>query len=209
MPQSDNPVVAYFSAEYAIADDLPIYAGGLGILAADIVFEAGLGTMPFYAIGLVYHKAFTGDDSDQRTIVQRLEANDFKLATDEDGNKLIVEVMIAGRNVRLQAWEKSWGPATLILLDSHVPESPEVDRAICDRLYASDLKLQLDQEICLGFGGVAMLEAMKISPDTYHFNEGHSALGALAVALRERQKDESFEEGIERAKPKMVGTKFL
>lgn len=207
MTENTNPTVAYFSAEYAIADDLPIYAGGLGILAADIVFEAGLDTKPFYAMGLVYHNAFTGDDSDQRTMVQRLEANDFIIANDDEGKKLVVEVAIADRIIKLQAWKKSWGPSTLILLDSHVQENDDKDRAICDRLYASDLKLQLAQELCLGFGGVAMLEAMKVTPDIYHFNEGHTALGALAVTLRRRTPEQSLAETVTTTKPVLVGTK--
>ncbi len=207
MTENSKPTVAYFSAEYAIADDLPIYAGGLGILAADIVFEAGLGDKPFYAVGLVYHNAFTGDDSDQRTMVQRLEANDFIIATDDEGKRLVVEVVIADRRIKLQAWKKSWGPSTLILLDSHVQENADVDRAICDRLYASDLKLQLAQELCLGFGGVAMLEAMNVVPDMYHFNEGHTALGALAVTLRKRTDKSSLEETIKETEKTRVGTK--
>jgi starch phosphorylase len=207
MTEKTVPTIAYFSAEYAIADDLPIYAGGLGILAADIVFEAGIGTKPFYAMGLVYHNAFTGDDSDQRSMVQRLEANDFVIAVNDEGKKLIVEVAIADRMIKLQAWNKSWGPSTLILLDSHLPENTDADRAICDRLYASDLKLQLAQELCLGFGGVAMLEAMHVSPDMYHFNEGHTALGALAVTLRKRSSDQTLQETISSTKHALVGTK--
>ena len=79
--------VAYFSAEYAIADDMPIYAGGLGVLAADMVLEAGAQGRSFAAVGLVYHMAFTGDDPDQRPMQERLEVNGFALATEPGGKQ--------------------------------------------------------------------------------------------------------------------------
>src|SRR5580700_2334803 len=103
----NRPRVACFSAEYAIADDLPIYAGGLGILAADTVLEAGSQNLKFYALGLVYHQAFTGDDPDQRPLAQRLMANEFEVATNDKGERLLVCVMVADRKVTLQAWVKT------------------------------------------------------------------------------------------------------
>jgi starch phosphorylase len=203
-----KPTVAYFSAEYAIADDLPIYAGGLGILAADIVLEAGRGQAPFYAMGLVYHHAFTGDDADQRPMTERLGANGFTLVVDEHGQRRQVEIGIDGRQVKVQAWSKAWGPATLVLLDTHIGDNAPADQAICDHLYASDLELELAQEICLGFGGVAMLEAMGIKPDVYHLNEGHTAMAGLAVVLSEqRRSGSSFGDAVAATRPKLVGTK--
>src|SRR5450631_1562883 len=113
-----EPTVAYFSAEYAIADDLPIYAGGLGILAADIVLEAGSQNRPFYAVGLVYHEAFTSDDPDQRLMTERMTANGFEQATDEKGERIVVRILIDNRTVALQAWMKEWGHTRLVLLDA-------------------------------------------------------------------------------------------
>ena len=177
-------IVAYFSAEYAIADDMPIYAGGLGVLAADMVLEAGTQNRKFNALGLVYHLAFTGDDPDQRPMTQRLASNGFAVAQDAAGRTILATVQVASRQVSMQAWVKSWGDTKLILLDTNLSSNAPADRAICDRLYAADPSLQLAQEVCLGFGGVAMLEQLGIEPAVYHLNEGHTALAGLAVALR-------------------------
>jgi starch phosphorylase len=179
-----RPIVAYFSAEYAIADDMPIYAGGLGVLAADMVLEAARENLPINAVGLVYHEAFTGDDPDQRLMTERLTANGFETATNEEGKRILVHVLIDSRMVALQAWVKEWGQTKLILLDARLQENDERDRAVSDHLYAKDPNLQLAQEICLGFGGVEMLEAMGVKPAMYHLNEGHTALAGLALVLK-------------------------
>src|SRR5580704_16102851 len=119
----NRPRVAYFSAEYAIADDLPIYAGGLGILAGDIVLESGSRNDVFYAVGLVYHEAFTGDDPDQRQMTERLTANGFEPATDHNGERIVVRVLVDKRTVALQGWVKKWGQTQLILLDARLDEN--------------------------------------------------------------------------------------
>jgi starch phosphorylase len=209
MSNLETPVVAYFSAEYAIADDLPIYAGGLGILAADTVLEAGSQNLKFYAFGLVYHQAFAGDDPDQRPMAERLMANEFEVATNERGERLMVSVDVADRKVLLQAWVKVWGQTKLVLLDASLDENDERDRAISDHLYAKDPTIQLAQEICLGFGGVAMLDAMGVTADVYHLNEGHSAMAGLAVVLRclATEPKLNFEQAVAAVKPRLVGTK--
>jgi starch phosphorylase len=205
----NKPVVAYFSAEYAIADDMPIYAGGLGVLAADMVLEAGAQNRQFYAVGLVYHLAFTGDDPDQRPMTQRLTKNGFAVAKDAAGKRLMVRVSVAGRPVAVQAWVKSWGDTKLILLDTNLTANSPDDRAICDRLYASDPSLQLAQEICLGFGGVAMLSALGLQPNVYHLNEGHTALAGLAVVLGQmtQQPGATMAQALAVVKPTLVGSK--
>lgn len=208
MPTSQQPIVAYFSAEYAMADDLPIYAGGLGILAADIVLEAGRGVMPFYAIGLVYHSAFTGDDTDQRPMTERLIANGYQLARGNDGQRLEVIICVADRKVALQAWSKNFGPSRILLLDSHIDSNAPQDQAICDKLYAADLALELAQEITLGFGGMAILNAIGVTPDVYHLNEGHTGPAGLAIVLSAMKRNGStFAAALSAMKPHIVGTK--
>jgi starch phosphorylase len=204
-----KPVVAYFSAEYAIADDMPIYAGGLGVLAADMVLEAATHDRDFHGVGLVYHLAFTGDDPDQRPMTERLRANGFEIAQDYKGETLHTEVNVAGRAVVVQAWVKRWGKTQLILLDTNLNQNQPEDRAICDRLYAADPSLQLAQEMCLGFGGVAMLELLGVHPDVYHLNEGHTAPAGLAVALRETKQHPGMHlaEAVKTVRPLLVGTK--
>lgn len=205
----NKPLVAYFSAEYAIADDLPIYAGGLGILAADIVLEASSQNLPFYAVGMVYHEAFAGDDPDQRPITERLTANGYEQAVDEKGERITVHVPIADRTVALQAWVRTWGQTTLILLDARLDENDEADRVISDHLYAKDILVEFSQEMCLGFGGVAMLEAMGLHPNVYHMNEGHTAMTGLAVLLRHLRAhpELTFAQALEAVRPSLVGTK--
>ncbi|MDB5178560.1 MAG: hypothetical protein JWN01_503 [Patescibacteria group bacterium] len=209
MKPTNPPIVAYFSAEYAIADDLPIYAGGLGVLAADIVLEAGSQNLPFFAVGLVYHEAFAGDDPDQRPIMERLVANGFEPASNEAGERILVHITVADREVALQGWVKSWGRTKLILLDARLDENDERDRAVSDHLYAKDQALELAQELCLGFGGVAMLEAMGVKPDMFHLNEGHTAFAGLALVLRHLKAHPklNFAEAVAAVKPKLVGTK--
>ncbi|HVQ44394.1 MAG TPA: alpha-glucan family phosphorylase [Candidatus Saccharimonadia bacterium] len=204
----NKPTVAYFSAEYAIADDMPIYAGGLGVLAADMVLEAGTQDCEFYAVGLVYHLAFTGDDPDQRPMTERLASDGFQVARDSAGKRLLAEVLVADRTVALQAWVKRWGRTQLILLDTNLSQNAPADRAICDRLYAADPQLQLAQEMCLGFGGVRVLELLGLTPEVYHLNEGHTAMAGLAVVLREqRERGEGFAAAVATVRPRLVGTK--
>jgi starch phosphorylase len=205
----NDPTVAYFSAEYAVADDMPIYAGGLGVLAADMVLEAGTQNRKFYGVGLVYHLAFTGDDPDQRPMTQRLSANGFEIAQDLDAKPVVAYATVAGRQVAIHAWVKHWGQTQLILLDTNLSQNNPQDRAICDRLYAADPSLQLAQEICLGFGGVAMLEALELHADVYHLNEGHTALAGLAVVLRElrSQPDGTLGMAATKVRRQLVGTK--
>jgi glycogen phosphorylase len=205
---TSKPVV-YFSSEYAIADDMPIYAGGLGILAADIVLQAASQNLSFYALGLVYHEAFTGDDPDQRTMVERLSANGFELASRKNGERLTVKIQVADRPVMLQAWQKRWGKTMLILLDARLPENDERDRMVSEHLYASDPVLALAQEICLGFGGMAVLKAMGLKPRAIHLNEGHTAMAGLAGVLDylDVHPGANFEEAVAAVKPRLVGTK--
>lgn len=182
MPDKSPVPVAYFSAEYAIADDMPIYAGGLGVLAADVVLQAAAQNLEFMAVGLVYHQAFSGDDLDQRPMHERLSAHGFEVAI-RDGQRVTVSVAVAGRPVLLQAWVKQWGRTALVLLDAKLPENDSRDQAVSDHLYASQHELAMAQEICLGLGGVAMVKALGFRPHTWHLNEGHTALAGLAVAL--------------------------
>ncbi len=205
-----DPTVAYFSAEYAIADDMPIYAGGLGVLAADTVLEAGAQNREFYALGLVYHLAFTGSDPDQRTMNERLVGNGFEVAKDASGKPINATVHVADRTVILQCWVKKWGRTRLLLLDTNLDQNDPRDRAICDRLYASDPNLQLAQEICLGFGGVAMMEELGLEPDVYHLNEGHTAMAGLAVALRALETSPgilNLDMAVAKVRRRLVGTK--
>lgn len=209
MKRTATPIIAYFSAEYAIADDLPIYAGGLGILAGDLVLEAGLENRELYAVGMVYHQAFAQDDLDQRPLIERLRANGFELVHGIDGARLLARVQINGRDVAIQAWVKRMGRTRLILLDTNLTENDTHARRLCDRLYPGDTILAFEQQMCLGIGGVALLERLGITPDIYHMNEGHTALAGLAVVMNHKSEadDMTLAEAIAAAQPKLIATK--
>lgn len=207
MPKS--PAVAYFSAEYAVADDLPIYAGGLGILAADTVMQAGADGREFTALGMVYHSSFTGIDTDERPMTERFEANGFELMKDAAGVPVKVSVPIEDRRASLVVWRKAFGSAELLLLDARTDPNHLRDRAISDKLYAADAHLAFAQELALGFGGLALLRKLGKEVDIFHINEGHTAPAVLALAVEyaRAHPGASFKEAFEAVRPKVRGTK--
>lgn len=169
---SNSSPVAYFCAEYAVTFDESMYAGGLGVLAADFLFEAGDQKMPLVAVGLKYTKTKTIENS-------------LELLTNPDGTPVIVDVPIgekgATKKIFLQAWIKSFGDKTfLLLLDSDIPNNAPEDRRMGD-LYDQDLFTRLKQELYLGIGGFRVLKTLGIKPRKYHLNEGGMAFAALAV----------------------------
>ncbi len=201
--------IAYFSAEYSVADSLPIYAGGLGILAGDIVQEAGAEQRDFHAVGLVYHEAFTAGDTDNRSIISRLSAEGFEIVKGDDGQPLTVQVPVGTEQVAVRAWRKMYDTASLLLLDTRVEgNSPEAQK-ITNHLYDSLPGVMLRQQVVLGLAGVAMLEALKVQPDVYHLNEGHMSFVGLAVALRQQQlhPELTLAEALAAVKPQLVATK--
>lgn len=194
--------VAYFSAEYSVADSLPIYAGGLGILAGDIVMQAGDMGLDFHAIGLVYHQAFTGHDQDGRPMTERLRSEGFAILPQT------VDVAMGDRRVTVQAWHKAFGSAHLYLIDSAVAANSAADRQLTDHLYPADLEQKLQQQILLGFGGVALLKTLGVTPEVYHLNEGHMAFAGLAVAVAHQSSHSgSLVQALEAVKPQLVATK--
>jgi len=114
---------------------IPIYAGGLGILAGDIVQEAGAEGRNFHAYGMVYHQSFTSGDPDTRTMSQRLEAEGFAIIGGEDGKARTIEVTVEDQPVKVVAWRKAFGTASLTLLDTKVRGNPGPIRQITDHLY--------------------------------------------------------------------------
>ncbi|MBI5133868.1 MAG: alpha-glucan family phosphorylase [Candidatus Taylorbacteria bacterium] len=159
--------VAYFCAEYALGGDGRMYAGGLGVLAADLLFEAGEEGASFVALGMAY------DGMDPSTL-------GFKAASLASGSPASVEVPIEGRKVSVRAWEKRFGSALLYLVDPDVEENDPRDRAR-GNLYDRDFDRRLRQQILIGIGGYRLLKALGIEPKTYHINEGNMAFAALAL----------------------------
>jgi len=179
------PVIAYFSAEYGLALCLPIYSGGLGVLAGDHLKSASDLNLPLVGIGLCYQQGYfrqylTHDSWQQ----ERYPMNDFEqmplvLEKDDQGEPLSVEVQLAERVVNARIWRADVGRIKLYLLDTNVSENDPRDRKITGQLYGGDLEMRLKQEIVLGIGGIRALKVLGLAPRVIHMNEGHSAFAGV------------------------------
>jgi starch phosphorylase len=180
----DRPV-AFFCAEFAIHPSLPFYAGGLGVLAGDLVKEASDRRLPFVGVGLLYRQGYfrQGIDAAGWQVERWNDLDPAHIAaaavTGPDGAPISVEVPIGDRAVVLQIWRLDVGRVPLFLLDADRPENAPEDRAITSRLYVSDPAIRLRQYALLGFGGMRALRALGIDPRIVHLNEGHAAFAAL------------------------------
>jgi glycogen phosphorylase len=177
--------IAYFSAEYGLNEALPIYSGGLGVLAGDHLKSASDLGLPLVGVGLLYQEGYfrqylNADGWQQESY----PVNDFytmplQLERGRDGEPVTVEVQYPGRLVVAQVWRVQVGRVPLYLLDANLPVNRPEDRAITGRLYGGDLDMRIRQEIMLGIGGLRALSALEIEPTVCHMNEGHSAFLAL------------------------------
>ncbi len=197
-------LVAYFTAECGVADCLPIYSGGLGILSGDHLKSASDLNLPIIGVSLAYQKGYfrqylTQDGWQMETY----PVNDFttmpmKRVRDGQGNPVWVSVDLKGEKVKIQAWRVNIGRTILYLLDTKLSENPEWARGITSELYGGDREMRIRQEIVLGIGGIRMLKAIGEEPTVYHMNEGHSAFAVFERirGLRE-EKGLSFNEALE------------
>ena len=207
----DGPV-AFLCAEYGVHLSLPVYSGGLGALAGDLLKEASDRGLPMVAVGLMYRKGYFRQRIDAGgwqheywidTDPQRLPA---ALVTDESGKPLTVTVPIYDANVVAQIWRVDVGRVPLFLLDTERPENGPLERWITTRLYVADERTRLSQYILLGVGGVRALRALGIEPAVVHLNEGHAALAPLELAGEGLRTGESFEAALRAAKSRTVFT---
>jgi len=177
----DSDLVAYFCLEFGFHESVPIYSGGLGILAADHCKAASDLNVPLVAIGLMYHQGYFDQRIDrlghQIAHHTNTDFNDLLLniVRDADGREIRVTVPLAGRDTYLRIWEAKAGHVRLFLLDSDVPENSPPDCDITCRLYGGDRAMRITQEIVLGIGGTRALRAMGLAPSVWHINEGHAA----------------------------------
>lgn len=171
--------VAYFCAEYALASDLPTYAGGLGVLTGDLVREAGDHRFPLLAIGLYYRRTRNVPTPKENILVPVM---------DTAGKRIIVSVPIGERMVSAVAWKWPWEGTFVYLLSSDIPENDPRDRDITEELYTDNHEERLRQEILLGIGGYELIQALGHAPAVYHLNEGHSAFLALAMIRHEMER---------------------
>ncbi|MES9995218.1 alpha-glucan family phosphorylase [Desulfovibrio aminophilus] len=214
-PENKNhaPVVAYFSLEYGITLSLPIYSGGLGILAGDHLKSASDLNIPLVGMGLLYREGYfrqymTPDGWQQ----ERYPENDFNQmpvhpVRTKDGEPVSIIVDLAGQPLTARIWEARVGRIRLFLLDTYVPENPEHFRQITSSLYGGNLEMRLWQEILLGIGGVKALTALGLEPKVIHMNEGHSAFAGLErIRVFMQEKNLPFEAAGELAASSSVFT---
>ncbi len=186
--------IAYFSMEYGLAEALPIYSGGLGVLSGDTLKSASDLGLPLVGVGLAYQQGYFRQylniDGWQQ---ESYPVNDFynlpmKPVLAADGSRLRVPVWFPHATVQVQIWRVDVGRVPLFLLDTNMPENNQTDAKITDALYGGDQEMRIQQEIVLGLGGIRALEAMNISPTVCHMNEGHSAFLTLERIRQLRDK---------------------
>jgi len=212
-PLQATDLIAYFCAEFGFHESLPIYSGGLGILAGDHCKGASDLRLPFVAVGLLYRQGYfhqTIDRDGNQTA--HYGDNDFddmpiELVHGEDGHELRIGVDFPGRSVWARIWRARVGNNSLYLLDTDLDENSEADRGIAHQLYGGDRRTRIEQEILLGVGGVRALAALGLRPTVWHINEGHAAFLVLErIRNLIRGQDMSFAAALEAAAANTVFT---
>lgn len=179
-------VVAYFSMEFGLHECIPIYGGGLGILAGDFLKAASDMALPAIGVGLIYKFGYFTQRINLNGMQEELfmEFDNHLIPVhelrDQRGEKAYIDMTILATPLRVKLWEITIGRTRLILLDTDIEDNPLEFRNITHELYVADREKRLQQELVLGLGGVKALEALDIRPTIYHINEGHSAFLILA-----------------------------
>ncbi|MCZ6574561.1 MAG: alpha-glucan family phosphorylase [Planctomycetota bacterium] len=182
---SEKHPVAYFCAEFGLHESLPIYSGGLGVLAGDHIKSASDLNLPLVAVGLYYRRGYVRQHLTAASEPISVEVDNdpghqpAELVTDADGEPLEITLRLPSSVLTLRVWRIRVGRVPLYLLDSDVEANRPEDRKITHRLYRGSLENRLLQEIVLGRGGVRLLRRLGIEPAAYHLNEGHAAFVAI------------------------------
>ena len=204
--------VAYFSAEFALHQSLPIYAGGLGVLAGDHCKEAADLGLPFVGVGFMYPQGYfrqrMTNDGWQEERYERIRWTDapIEAAITPDGRPCITAVPLGDRTVLAAVWRVRLGAVRLFLLDTDLAENAPWDRELSARLYSGNHETRIQQEIVLGIGGVRALRAMGIMPTVFHLNEGHAAFVALQRIKEMLEQGRSFDDALEEVRRSTVFT---
>jgi starch phosphorylase len=211
-PDLASKTIAYFSAEFALHQSLPIYAGGLGVLAGDHCKEASDLGVPLVGVGFMYpqgyfHQNLTSDGW-QQEVYEKLNwtAAAIEPAIAADGKPCITAVPLGNRTVLVAVWRVRVGRVTLFLLDTDLDENAPWDRELSARLYGGDRETRVQQEIILGIGGVRALKAMGITASVYHLNEGHAAFVVLQRIRELCEGGATFERALDEVRRTTVFT---
>jgi starch phosphorylase len=189
-----RPVV-YFSAEFGLHESIPIYSGGLGILAGDHLKSASDLGVPLIGIGLLYHQGYfiqrLNKDGWQEEDYINLDVNKLPLkpVMDSSGIQLVVRIDTRTNPLLARVWQVQVGRIRLMLLDSNIEGNSQEDRELTSRLYGGDQKRRIRQELLLGIGGARILQKLNISPGVLHLNEGHSSFAILEEVKRVMEFD--------------------
>src|SRR6202140_364988 len=205
--------VAYFSAEFGVHESLPIYSGGLGVLAGDHIKSASDLGIPLVGVGLFYGQGYFRQRLDrdgwQREEYLETDVNQLAMeaAIGKNGRPVVVQVDTRHGAIYAKVWRVKVGRCDLFLLDSNLEGNAPGDRELTSTLYGGDRRNRIRQELLLGVGGLRALHAMGITPSVLHLNEGHSAF-AILEAIRGRMEDEglSFEAAVPRVSREVVFT---
>lgn len=204
--------VAYFCAEFGVHNSLPLYSGGLGMLAGDHLKSASDLRLPLVAVGLLYRFGYFqqrlrrdgwqeehyGETYPEQQPIHRILG--------EDGTPLMIDVSMRGRTVHAQVWRADVGHVPLFLLDTNILENENIDRLVTGHLYGGDRETRIVQEMLLGIGGVRLLRKLKLEPRVFHLNEGHSAFLTLELARELIKSGLRFSEAAERVRERCVFT---
>ncbi len=203
--------IAYFSAEFGVHESLPIYSGGLGVLAGDHVKSASDLGVPFTAVGLFYRDGYF-----RQTIRDGVQTEEYIASSHADlglgraigpgGQPLEVYVPLYDRYVRAEVFEARVGRVRLLLLDTDVSTNLDDDRWLTRRLYGGDRRTRICQEVILGIGGVRAIRALGLNPDVLHLNEGHTAFVALERYREEIHSGRNPEEAWDNIRAQCVFT---
>jgi starch phosphorylase len=211
-PHLAGQSIAYFSAEFALHQSLPIYAGGLGVLAGDHCKEAGDLGVPLIGVGFMYPQGYfhqhVSAEGWQEESYERLNWADAPIepAMTPDGKPCITAVPLGERTVLVAVWRVRVGRAKLYLLDTDLEENAPWDRELSARLYGGDRETRIQQEIVLGIGGVRALKALGSDPGVFHLNEGHAAFVVLQRIRDLTERGASFDAALEEIRRTTVFT---
>jgi starch phosphorylase len=205
-PELTNRPIAYFSMEYGLHESLPIYSGGLGVLAGDHLKESSDLGLPLVGVGFMYSEGYfsqrIGEDGWQEAVNNPMNLADLPVlpVMSDGGGRATIEVEFPDRIVSLQIWEVRVGRVPLYLLDSNVDPNSESDKLLTARLYWSDLDRRVMQEVLLGVGGVRVLRALGYNPSAWQMNEGHAAFLTLERARELVAAGHTFEQALEKTR---------
>jgi starch phosphorylase len=214
-PKLLSDPVAYFSMEFAIHNSLPIYAGGLGVLAGDVCKEASDLGLPLVGIGFMYPQGYfhqhISAEGWQEEVYTRLDFDEAPISPINPSHRSewcgpLVEVRLGDRTLHVGVWQVRLGRVNLYLLCCDVEGNMPQDQQLCARLYTADQEQRIQQEIVLGIGGVSVLRALGIKPSVWHANEGHCAFMILERVRLEMEAGTSFAEALRKVQAATVFT---